>query len=115
MKKYWLTLAAVSVAAIAWAQTPAAVKPMGSPHLAAEVVSTDMMAKTITVKAPGQAGASATAVLAVSPKAASALKGLQPGDRVSLTCEAKGRSADPAGAAASFAGDCASVTGIAKS
>jgi hypothetical protein len=73
------------------------------------------MAKTITVKAPGQQGTPPTTVLTVSPKAASVLKDLQPGDRVSLTCETKGGGADAPGAPASFAGHCASVTSIAKS
>jgi hypothetical protein len=113
MKKYWLALAAVAVAAAGWGPASAATKPM-TPLLPAEVVSADAVGKTITVKALDQEGVSAPIVLKVSPKAAGALKALQSGDHVSLTCEAKARTTDPAPEPATLA-DCSSVTNITKS
>jgi hypothetical protein len=114
MKKYLFGLVAVAAAAIAWGQPPASSKPVRA-SLAAEVVSSDVAAKTITVKAPGEMTGASQVVLKVNAKAAGALKGLQAGDRITLNCEPKAKSAasEPQESGA-FAQDCASVTSISK-
>jgi hypothetical protein len=128
MKKQLLTLAVMSAAAAAWAQAPATAPKAGSQatangsaqsRLTVEVVSTDPASKTITVRSgDAQSPGSQPKVLNVSPQAIAALKGLRPGDTISLTCESKGRHPSQGegtmGDDRGFATDCGKVTSISK-
>jgi hypothetical protein len=58
---------------------------MATKEFAAQVVSTDQQAKTITVKKEGAAGAEAT--LLVEASAIDALKTVNAGDKVKLVCK----------------------------
>ncbi len=98
MRKLAPLLALVLVASFASAQEPAANPPAkpelqkaagATKELAAQVVSTDLMGKTITVKrsdAAFGAGAKQETTLPVEGAALDALKTINPGESVKLLC-----------------------------
>jgi hypothetical protein len=70
-------------------QPTAPAKSGATKELAAQVVSTDPVGKTITIKKDsfaGAAGAAGETTLPVEADAVSALKTVMPGEKVKLTC-----------------------------
>lgn len=97
MRKLASLLALVLVASFASAQEPVANPPAkpeiqksagATKELAAQVVSTDLMGKTITVKRSdfGATGAKQETTLPVEGAALDALKTVNPGESVKLLC-----------------------------
>lgn len=84
MKKFALLLALVFAAGIASAEEKKAhaMKPAGNTHeVAAEIVSVDAVAKTVTIK-----GETGNNTVPVEEKALAAVKELKAGQKVTLIC-----------------------------